>query len=50
MAAADSKLKLLLQPVVEALGCELWGLEMQAGGKSKLLRLYIDRPEEGVWR
>jgi len=48
MAVADSKLKLLLQPVVESLGCELWGLEMQAGGKIKLLRLYIDRPEEGV--
>ena len=48
MAVADSKLKLLLQPVVESLGCELWGLEMQAGGKIKLLRLYIDRPEEWV--
>ena len=48
MAVADSKLKLLWRPVVESLGCELWGLEMQAGGKIKLLRLYIDRPEEGV--
>jgi ribosome maturation factor RimP len=48
MAVADNKLKQLLQPVVEALGCELWGLELQAGGKTKLLRIYIDRAEEGV--
>jgi ribosome maturation factor RimP len=47
MAAADSTLKALLQPVVEALGCELWGIELQSGGKRKLLRLYIDR-EEGI--
>ena len=48
MAVADIKLKQLLQPVVEALGCELWGLELQAGGKTKLLRIFIDRAEEGV--
>ncbi len=30
------------------MGCELWGLELQAGGKTKLLRIYIDRAEEGV--
>ena len=35
MAAADSKLRQLLQPVVEALGCELWGLELQSGGKTQ---------------
>ena len=43
MAVADIKLRQLLQPVIEALGCELWGLELQAGGKTKLLRIYIDR-------
>ena len=48
MAVADIKLKQLLQPVVEALGCELWGLELQAGGKTNLLRIFIDRAEEGV--
>ncbi len=47
MAAADSKLRELLQPVVEALGCELWGLELQSGGKRKLLRIYIDK-EDGI--
>ena len=47
MAAADSKLHELLQPVVEALDCELWGLELQSGGKRKLLRIYIDS-EDGI--
>lgn len=48
MAVADSKLKQLLQPVVESLGCELWGLDLQSGGKAKLLRLYIDRADDGI--
>ncbi|MDG1819771.1 MAG: ribosome maturation factor RimP [Porticoccaceae bacterium] len=47
MAAADSKLRELLKPVVEALNCELWGLELQSGGKRKLLRIYIDS-EDGI--
>ena len=48
MAVANSELKQLLGPVVEALGCELWGIELQACGKTKLLRLYIDHAENGV--
>ena len=48
MAVANVKLKQLLQPVVEALGCQLWGLDLQAGGKTKLLRIYIDRAEDGI--
>jgi ribosome maturation factor RimP len=48
MAAANSELKQLLGPVVEALGCELWGLELQTGGRTKLLRIYIDRSEDGI--
>ncbi len=48
MAVASSELKQLLGPVVEALGCELWGLELQTGGKTKLLRIYIDRAEDGI--
>lgn len=47
MAAAVSKLREVLQPVVEALNCELWGIEFQAGGKRKLLRIYIDS-EDGI--
>jgi ribosome maturation factor RimP len=48
MAVASSELKQLLGPVVEALGCELWGLELQTGGKTKLLRIYIDRADDGI--
>ena len=48
MAVASSELKQLLGPVVEALGCELWGLELQTGGRTKLLRIYIDRAEDGI--
>ena len=48
MAVANSELKQLLGPVVEALGCELWGIELQAGGKTKLLRLYIDNAKNGI--
>ena len=48
MSSGDLVLKQLLQPVVEALNCELWGIEMQMGGKTKLLRIYIDRDELGV--
>ena len=47
MAAVDIKLRELLQPVIEALECELWGLELQSGGKRKLLRIYIDS-ENGI--
>jgi ribosome maturation factor RimP len=48
MAVANSDLKQLLGPVVEALGCELWGIELQTGGRTKLLRLYIDHAEQGI--
>ena len=48
MSSGDLVLKQLLQPVVEALNCDLWGIEMQMGGKTKLLRIYIDRDELGV--
>ena len=48
MSAGDDRLKQLLQPVVEALDCELWGMELQMGGNTKLLRIYIDRDATGV--
>ena len=48
MAVANSDLKQLLGPVVETLGCELWGIELQTGGRTKLLRLYIDHAEQGI--
>jgi len=48
VSAGDNRLKQLLEPVVEALGCQLWGMELQMGGKTKLLRIYIDRDKAGV--
>lgn len=37
----------LIQPVVEGLGCELWGIERQSSGRSSTLKIYIDA-ETGV--
>ena len=48
MARADDSLQELLRPVVESLGCELWGLELNSGGRRKMLRIYIDREEGGI--
>lgn len=48
VAASNDRLKQLLEPVIAALDCELWGIDLQMGGKRKVLRLYIDREEQGV--
>ncbi len=48
VAASNNGLKQLLEPVIAALGCELWGIDLQMGGKRKVLRLYIDREQVGV--
>jgi len=35
----------MLSPSVEALGCELLGVQLSRGPRHSLLRIYIDRPE-----
>ena len=35
----------LTRPVVEALGCELWGIEYLPLGRHSTLRIYIDSPD-----
>ena len=45
MAVFDSRVSQLLQPAIEALGCELWGIDFQMGSRVKLLRIYIDKSE-----
>ena len=45
MSGRENKLRLLLQPTVEALGFELWGVELLAQGRHSVLRVYIERPE-----
>jgi ribosome maturation factor RimP len=42
VAGRDEKLQALLQPTVEAMGFELWGMEHLSQGRHSLLRLYID--------
>lgn len=45
MASKHDLLTELLTPVVESMGCQLWGLEYFSQGRHSTLRLYIDRPE-----
>ena len=47
MSSKQSQLETLIEPVVQSMGCELWGLEYLTQGKNFLLRIYIDR-EEGI--
>lgn len=47
MASKQTQLEALLEPVVNALGCELWGLDYLAQGKKSVLRIYIEK-EGGV--
>ena len=49
MATSDlqSKIVVLIAPIIKTIGCELWGVELLGEGKSSLLRVYIDK-EEGV--
>jgi len=44
---ATEKLSLMLQPAIEVLDLELWGIEYLTKGRSALLRVYIDS-DEGV--
>lgn len=42
MASKQDQLQALLAPVVESMGCELWGLEYLTQGRFTTLRIYID--------
>lgn len=43
----DQQLESMIEPVVTALECELWGIERLVQGKYSVLKVYIDA-EEGV--
>jgi ribosome maturation factor RimP len=47
VASKERQLSELLEPTVEALGFELWGLEYLSQGRHTLLRLYIEG-ENGI--
>jgi ribosome maturation factor RimP len=44
-SSKQDKLKALLEPVVVALGCQLWGLELLNSGRNATLRIYIDKAD-----
>ena len=41
----QQQLQELIEPLVNTLGHQLWGLEFNAHGNSKLLRVFIDGPQ-----
>jgi len=43
----SDQLSELIQPVVEAMGCELWGIEQLSMGRYSTVKIYIDS-EKGV--
>lgn len=45
LVARSAQLHELIEPAVKAVGFELWGLEYQTGGRTALLRVFIDGPE-----
>jgi ribosome maturation factor RimP len=45
MAKKSLQIQQLIQPVIEAMGYELFGIEYAAHGVNGLLRIYIERPD-----
>ncbi|MFL0801473.1 MAG: ribosome maturation factor RimP [Agarilytica sp.] len=48
MAGIQTQLENIIEPAVNALGCDLWGVEYFVQGKKTLLRIYIDKKPDGV--
>lgn len=44
--ASGERIKELVSPSLGEFGCQLWGLEIDAGSHRSLLRLYIDAPAQ----
>lgn len=45
MNRREDQIETLLAPTVEALGCELWGVEFMSQGRHSKLRVYIERSD-----
>ncbi|MEQ8861612.1 MAG: ribosome maturation factor RimP [Pseudomonadales bacterium] len=45
MNRREDQIESLLAPAVEALECELWGVEFFSQGRHSRLRVYIERPD-----
>lgn len=39
----QSEIKGLIEPAIQSMGCELWGVEYMAQGKHATLRIYIEK-------
>jgi ribosome maturation factor RimP len=48
LSAKLKQLEDILQPVVEGLGYEFWGIEFRSQGYHSLLRVFIDDVENGI--
>lgn len=44
MATRNERIREIVEPVIEALGCQLWGMEFLGQGRHSLLRIYLDKP------
>jgi ribosome maturation factor RimP len=47
LASKEQQIEQLLQPTVEAMGFDLWGVEYMSQGRHSVLRVYIDA-EQGI--
>lgn len=45
MSSKQAELESLIEPVVQSLDCELWGLEYLTQGKDLLLRIFIEKAD-----
>ena len=48
MSAKLKALQEMLQPVVESMDCQLWGIDLISQGKHSVLRVYIDKENDGI--
>ncbi|HWK54644.1 MAG TPA: ribosome maturation factor RimP [Hyphomicrobiales bacterium] len=48
MTARAEQIAAMIEPVLAALGLQLWGIEYLGQGRHTLLRVYIEKPQDGV--
>ncbi|WP_127470841.1 ribosome maturation factor RimP [Thiomicrorhabdus aquaedulcis] len=44
----EEKLENLLKPTIESMGFEFWGCEYLPAGRHSVLRIYVEKPDEGI--
>ena len=48
MASIEEKVEILLQPVIQKIGYDLYDVEYAKEGKNYFLRIFIEKPEGGI--